>query len=256
VFNLLLLDSLLAASADAKALAELARAQGLDAVELLDADATRARLLAALRSATEACAIGDLLLVTFAGHGGRLPNVAGVGEAGKQSASWCLYDGQWLEQELQAMLRRLPAGAHAVVLGDTCYTGTVTRAAPPASTAGDIHGQRLRLMPMAVTIKTYTAHKAFYDRLHKDTARALAATPDEPPTLLFAAAQDNQTAYEQGYHGAFTEQVLNVWNDGAFTGTWAQFAQQVRMRMPAHQSPALSSRGAAQALLKKRPFST
>ncbi len=245
--------TLAGARADAMALASITRAQNMHTVELLDDKATRTQLMVELRRIAEVAAAGNLVMLSFAGHGGRMPNAASGVKAGQQSATWCLHDGQCIEQELRAMLAKLPAGTRAVVLSDTCHTGTVTRSAPPATTV-DPGAQRPRLMPMDISIRVYGQHRAFYDKLHKDAARLPPAATADPPTLLFAAAQENQLAYEVGQHGLFTEKLVEIWDEGRYKGSWKALEARVRQKLPPFQSPGLSMRGPAQAMLGERPF--
>ncbi len=37
--------------------------------------------------------------------------------------------------------------------------------------------------------------------------------------ILISGCQDNQTSMDGDHNGAFTEQVLKVWNQGAFKGS-------------------------------------
>jgi hypothetical protein len=55
-------------------------------------------------------------------------------------------------------------------------------------------------------------------------------------------------------NGAFTEQLLAVWNNGAFKGSYASLHARIRARMPPTQSPNLFALGPAGALLAQRPF--
>lgn len=240
------------AEADAQAMAALAKAQGMDTELLAGTQATRSKLLAALRKALKSLAAGDLLFISYSGYGGRMPNVAGGETADRQSLTWCLRDGQWLEPELWALLRRMPAGARALVVCDSSHSGTVTRAGPPALSAATCV-PRIKLMPTAVALRTYTGHKAFYDKLHKDLALAAAAGAD-PPTVVLRGAQDNQTALDDGPLGPFTTRLLAVWQGGKFKGDNVKFHAQLRAGMPASQSPLLFTRGEAAAFLKQRPF--
>ena len=53
---------------------------------------------------------------------------------------------------------------------------------------------------------------------------------------------------------AFTEQVLNVWNNGSFSGNYATFHAAVRSRMPSTQSPNLFTLGKPGSFLTQAPF--
>lgn len=56
-------------------------------------------------------------------------------------------------------------------------------------------------------------------------------------------------------NGAFTEQLLKVWNGGTFTGNYAQFHAKIKAHMPPTQSPNLFQLGPTAAFTQQRPFS-
>ena len=97
---------------------------------LLTKKGTRAHALAAMRQAAKRLVSGDLFFLTYSGHGGQVPDVTGE-EADKQDETWCLYDGQLIDDELYFELSRFAAGVRILVLSDSCHSGTVTRAMPP-----------------------------------------------------------------------------------------------------------------------------
>lgn len=57
------------------------------------------------------------------------------------------------------------------------------------------------------------------------------------------------------HNGAFTEQVLRIWNHGAYKGNYAQFHAAIKARMPASQTPNLFSLGAVARFVRQEPFS-
>ena len=99
-------------------------------------------------------------------------------------------------------------------------------------------------------MRTYRDHKAFYDKLQQDVAAAAGnkvVDPDtalaqvaasgrlsgivakfNPAVILISGCQDNQTSMDGEHNGAFTEQLLKVWNQGALPG-------QLRQLPRAHQ---------------------
>ena len=210
----------------------------------------------------------------FAGHGGQVPDVTGE-EDDKKDETWCLFDGQLIDDELYYELSRFGEGVRILVLSDSCHSGTVTREAmmPPATNPS----QRPKLMPEAVAMRTYREHKAFYDKLQKDVAAAAGrpvVDPDtalaqvaasgrlsgivtkfNPAVILVSGCQDNQTSMDGEHNGAFTEQLLRVWNQGGFQGNYANFHARIKARLPATQSPNLFTLGAAGAFLAQKPFS-
>ncbi len=258
---------------DAHDMAALAQSRGIKSSLLITKKATRANLLAALRKAAKALGDGDFFFMSFSGHGGQVPDVSGE-EDDKQDETWCLYDGQLIDDELYFELSQFKAGVRIFVVSDSCHSGTVVRAGrPPSGTPA----QRPRIMPPAVGMRVYAAHKAFYDQLQKDVAKVAGGRVTDPDTalanvtvsnrltgivkafkpslILISGCQDNQFSMDGDHNGAFTEQLLRVWNNGAFTGSYARLHALVRAGLPPSQSPNLFTLGPAAAFLKQAPFS-
>jgi metacaspase-1 len=273
---------LLACENDAVAMAALARSQGLRPTKLLTRKATRAATLKALRAAASALKAGDLFLLTFSGHGGQVKDMNGD-EPDRKDETWCLYDAQLVDDELYLELSRFAKGVRVIVLSDSCHSGSVTRAGKPPRPAKS-KSARSRLMPGDVGAQVYAAHQAFYDGIQAEvgTAAALARAaakdddPDaalaqvglvgpaaqasrligrfKPAVVLISGCQDNQFSMDGDQNGAFTEQLLAVWDGGRFSGSTAAFHAQIRSRMPPSQSPNLYTLGPAAMLLQQRPF--
>ena len=77
----------------------------------------------------------------------------------------------------------------------------------------------------------------------------------KPAVILISGCQDNQTSMDGDHNGAFTEQLLQVWNHGKFKGSYASFHAKIRAAMPPSQSPNLFVLGPAAGFLKQAPFS-
>jgi hypothetical protein len=264
---------LAACEADANDMTAISKQQGMRPTTLLTKKATRAAVLAEMRKAAQLLAEGDLFFLSYSGHGGQVPDVNGD-EDDKKDETWCLYDGQLIDDELYAELGKFKAGVRILVLSDSCHSGTVTREAilPPAT----IPTQRPKNMPDAVAMRTYREHQAFYDKLQKDVARdagkpvvdpdnalaqlavsgRLSAIADkfDASLILISGCQDNQTSMDGEHNGAFTEQLLKVWNQGGFQGNYGNFHARIKARMPATQTPNLFTLGAAGAFLTQKPF--
>ena len=146
---------------DANDMAALARSQGMKARVLLTKKGTRASILAAIRRAAKSLRAGDLFFLTFSGHGGQVRDVTGD-EADKQDETWCLYDGQLIDDELYFELSRFAAGVRILVLSDSCHSGTVTRARLPVTDAAP-GTARSKMMPLEVGRRVYARHQPFYE---------------------------------------------------------------------------------------------
>jgi len=256
---------------DARDLAAVARSQGIKPSVLLTRKATRGAALGGIRAAARALRAGDLFLLTYSGHGGQVRDASGD-EPDKKDETWCLFDGQLIDDELYCELAQFKPGVRILVLSDSCHSGTVTRErvdVPPA-------GWRAKLLPPAIGDRVYRAHTDFYDQLQMDVMRRTGGRAVDPDAALaqvavsprlgaiasnFAAAcilvsgcQDNQTSLDGEHNGAFTEQLLKVWDHGAFKGNHASFHARIKARMPASQTPNLFTLGSVGSFVAQRPF--
>ena len=257
---------------DAHDMNAIALSKGMRSTVLLTRDATRAKALAGIRSAAKKLKAGDFFFLSYSGHGGQVADVSGE-ETDKQDETWCLFDGQLIDDELYLELSKFPPGVRVLVLSDSCHSGTVTRAPaePPPP------GTRSKLMPPDVAAKVYADHQSFYDGLQKRVQKAArAGAPSDPDAalaqvvvsgrltdisvqcqaavLLISGCQDNQTSLDGAKNGAFTEQLLRVWRNGAYTGNYSQFHAAIKAGLPASQTPNLFQLGPAAVLAKQRPF--
>lgn len=269
---------LFACEADAADMQALALSKGLKPTVLLGAQASRAAVLKALRAASGTLKSGDYFLLTFSGHGGQVPDTSGE-EVDRLDETWCLWDGQLIDDELYLELSRFAAGVRVLVLSDSCHSGTVTRAAP-ASPPVVLPGQpRPRLMPRQIARKTYRDHQDFYDRLQQEVAAEAARSggvidPDAalaqvridssrltgvvtkflPSVILISGCQDNQTSMDGEFNGAFTGRLLEVWNQGRFGGNHTQFRHVIVAGMEPTQTPNLYTLGPCATFLAQKPF--
>ncbi|WP_296447873.1 caspase family protein [Rhodoferax sp. UBA5149] len=257
---------------DANDMAAIAKSKGMKPTVLLTKKATRANTLAGMRSAARSLKAGDLFFMSYSGHGGQMPDIDHE-EPDHKDETWCLYDGQLIDDELYFALSKFASGVRILVLSDSCHSGSVTRGMPPPPPPP---GQRVKLMPEAVAMRVYGAHQAFYDKLQRDVAKAAGGAvvdPDaalaqvgaaaqatalvgsfKPTVVLISGCQDNQTSMDGDHNGAFTEQLLKVWNRGAFTGTYGNFHARIKAAMPPSQSPNLFVLGKATRFLAQTPF--
>ena len=268
---------LAACEADADDMQAIAKSKGMKPTVLMTAQATRAAVLAALRKAAKALKKGDFFFLTFSGHGGQVADVTGE-EPDRKDETWCLWDSQLIDDELYLELSKFAAGVRVLVLSDSCHSGSVTREAVPAAAPVQPDGPRPRMMPPAIALRTYRDHRAFYDTLQREVAaeagKAGVIDPDAvlaqlgvtsnrltavvqtfaPAVVLISGCQDNQTSMDGTFNGAFTGRLLQVWNNGGFTGNYTQFRNMIVAGLPPTQTPNLFVLGSAASFLKQRPF--
>jgi metacaspase-1 len=233
-----------ACEADAGDMAKLARTAGFAPTVLLTKQATRKAVIAGIKAAAKVLKTGDLFLLTYSGHGGQVPDKNGD-ETDGEDETWCLYDGQLIDDELWELWAAFAKDVRVLVLSDSCHSGTAVRDAPPqAGRAGaeEPEGPRsdgpapaYRAMPDDVAFRTYRENQAFYDKV-------AATLPDKPSPVhasvrLISGCQDDQLSQDGAFNGLFTGMLLRVWNSGKFQGAYNDFHQQIVKLMPSTQQP-------------------
>jgi metacaspase-1 len=111
------------AESDALTFATIARQQGFDSPTLLLGDgATRAAVRGKIDELAAVSEPGDIVLITFSGHGGRTRLRARSGSS-EAVGLWQLYDGALNDEQLKSDLGRFRAGVRALVVSDNCSGG-------------------------------------------------------------------------------------------------------------------------------------
>ena len=230
---------LIACENDANDMTDIAKTQGFTVTTLLTKAATRAKVIAQVKKATRLLSAGDIFLFTYSGHGGQLPD-KNSDEEDAMDETWCLYDGQLVDDKLYGLFGKFKAGVRIVMLSDSCHSGTVAKdlyyrtAALARSGPGEA---RYRAMPVEVEQRTYRANRAFYDHILKDETLKDAREQVQATILLISGCQDNQFSSDGDFNGLFTARLLNVWNDGKFKGSYRKFHQAIVKQMPPNQTP-------------------
>jgi len=240
-----------ACEADAQDMHVLAKGQGYEATLLKTSGGTRKAVLAGLEAAAGKLKSGDLFFLTYSGHGGQVPDRDGDEPEDMADETWCLFDGELIDDELAALWATFKPGVRILVLSDSCHSGSVTRMAlstPANATARaafsemGVHEEvRFRAMPTDVALRTYRAHAAFYDGLQARKGRKKGMKAAKPAVKacvrLISGCQDNQLSSDGTFNGLFTGTLLRVWNGGKFKGDYAAFHRDIVRRMPPTQTP-------------------
>ena len=243
---------LVACEFDANDMERLAGGRGFKTHKLLTKHATSKSVTAALHDAATKLDSGDMLLFTYSGHGGQVPDANGD-EQDRMDETWVLYDRQMVDDEVYSLLGTLKPGVRVAIFSDSCHSGTVARGlvelVGPDRVAESVNGgngsgqPRVKGMPDEVVRSTYDANKALYDEIQKslppfDMANIGASV------ILTSGCQDNQTSLDGDKNGLFTQTLLKVWDDGAFTSSYRTFRKRIAREMPPWQSPNLFIVGA------------
>jgi hypothetical protein len=209
--------------------------------------ATRDAVRALLDSATRALQPDQTLFVSFAGHGshaeGRVKERQGSDE------TWCLSDGDLVDNDLAEYWKQLPEGARALVVDESCYSGGMGR---PGDSLADYVPQKDPVIyrsggPM-VSRSAEPVYRGVKQTVHPDES-CIASSPGDDDgirasVLMLTAASESQVAEE----GLYTRRLLDVWNGGKFTGTFCELhrlvCEKVKRDKPA-QDPQIFMLGKA-----------
>jgi hypothetical protein len=242
--------ALAACEADAKDMRAVAQKQRFaSSTMLLTKDATSAALKAALDDAARSLVKGDLLLVTYSGHGGQVPD-GNRDEPDGYDETWVLHDREFVDDELSAQWAKFARGVRIFVLSDSCHSGTVLRGRPPVRQPGT----RTRLMPPDVAARVAKKHKKLYDDIQKANPAAERAVV-RASVQLISGCQDNQESSDGDRNGLFTGTLRKVWRSGRWTGGHRAFRDAIARLMPPYQTPNYYRVGAADAAFDaQKPF--
>jgi hypothetical protein len=249
-----------ACEADAEDMASIAKSQKFKVTTLLTKAATRAQVASQINKAARTLTSGDIFMLSYSGHGGQLPDL-NDDEPDAEDETWCLYDGEMLDDELYALWRKFAPGVRVLVFSDSCHSGTVTKLAYYQGTvslrAGAVGSQEVkyRAMPPDVALRTYRKNKSFYDRILKAKVPKEKQPGVKATVLLISGCQDNQLSSDGDFNGLFTAQLLKVWKNGAFKGDYKTFHKMIVKRMPPDQTPNYFKVGAANLKFEaQKPF--
>lgn len=243
-----------ACEADANDMADLAQAGSFSFTKLLTRQATREAVLNGIGDAAKNLKSGDIFFLTYSGHGGQAPDLNNE-EPDGMDETWCLYDGQLIDDELYSSWGAFASGVRIFLLSDSCHSGTVSKAIHYREKLRSGLPPVYRAMPDEVALRVYQNNKSFYDPILKNRNLSEALSAVKASVLLISGCQDNQLSMDGTFNGLFTGTLKTVWNGGTFRGSYRRFHTAIAAKMPPDQSPKLSLVGASNAaFIAQKPF--
>lgn len=190
---------------DASATYKVAKAAGFETKLLLNDEATREQVIYEIQNAAQKLNAGDIYFVYYSGHGGQVPDLDGDEDDGKDE-TWCLYNGQLIDDEIHYMLTAFKAGVRIVVFSDSCHSGTIIKALP-------WEDQELveKALPYEYIQKTFDQNQDFYvqiseklQKVHANDIEVLASV------LQISGCQDYESslAFRNDTYSLFTTELL------------------------------------------------
>lgn len=208
--------------------------------------ATRQNVLKALKEAAKSLNKGDMFTIYYSGHGGQVPDVNGD-ETDANDETWCLYNGQLIDDELYYEFSNFKEGVRILMISDSCHSGTMSKVAIFNADKKETKKDKIyKMMPVEVIGKAYYKKRALYDKIqmndlmkisnpgNKDYAHNIRST-----VKLISGCQDNQYSEAGAFNSLFTAMLKKIWNNGSFKGNYSLFHKKICDLMPPDQTPNL-----------------
>jgi hypothetical protein len=237
--------ALAACEFDANDMKKIAESCGFESTILLTQEATAEVVTAAIEGAAAELDAGDFFFITYSGHGGQVPDGNDEDEEDRTDETWVLYDRQLVDDELYALWAKFKPGVRIFLLSDSCHSGSVAKkiedevpdVVATAETAAE-QSPRYRALPRDKMIATYRQHQELYDDIQKAVPSSGRSKSNVGATvLLISGCQDDQLSLDGFSNGRFTEELLKVWDSGAWKGDYPTFHETIRSGMPHDQQP-------------------
>lgn len=226
-----------AARQDAIDLCAIARKQGFDATLCIDDEAKCADIRNAITRAENELDSGDVLLLTFAGHGRRSHTFQrtrkfpekppGCGNPPAESEGWdsslCFYDGRIIDNEFYSFWCRLKKGVRVVMIIDSCESGSMFGLLPFSNDTGARLASIRSVDPSMA--RTETDVITVWPEIDVKPELELHMIP--PTVLIMSASKDSSIERNGKTNGAFTGGFLSAWRSKENGDTYTSFFQKV-----------------------------
>lgn len=216
---------------------------------LLDADATKANIMAGLKALLAGAKDGDVLVFTNSSHGTYVADTDGDEE--RYDEAICPYDcadNLLVDDELRELFAGLKAGVRLAVVADSCHSGSVTRAAVAEVIPGlrSPDDRRVRFLSPALRGQ----------RVLQNPWKAQPKGKEKHPEskmkeILLSGCTDKEYSYDAlidgVYHGAMTYYALQAIQAAKYQITYQQLHTRVQVLLDEGgypQHPQLEGRNA------------
>ncbi len=118
---------------DAQRMRQLAEKMGFVTSMMTNTYATTESLLKYLRAQAQQLSDGDMLFITYAGHGSNITDTSGD-ESDRLDETWCLHDRMLIDDELWHTFAEFEPGVRILFVLDSCHSGSAIRSMQKART--------------------------------------------------------------------------------------------------------------------------
>ena len=192
---------------------------GFSVSVMLDSQATRANVKAALQGLVDSTIAGDVAVFTYSGHGTQVAD-KNADEGDPYDEAIYVYDGTIIDDELRSILQGIHPQATLVVISDSCFSGSVTRLAGEKAVP--------RFVPPAVSMKGKSAKRPFL------------LPEGDMPEILISGCSDDEYSYDAEFNGrpngAMTALAIQVIKQNP-NATYREFFTGLRALLPSQEYP-------------------
>jgi len=204
---------------DAKDWSALLQGLGFETSLMLDSQATKNNVKAALVGLIDRTNAGDVAVFTYSGHGTQVTERGGD-EGDPYDEAIYLYDGNVIDDELRLILQGIHPQAILVVISDSCFSGSVTRIAPEPA--------KPRFIPPTVATTGKVARRSFL-------------LPEaDMPEILISGCSDSEYSYDAEFNGrpngAMSAYAIQVIKQNPNI-TYREFYSGLRVLLPSDDYP-------------------
>ncbi len=182
-------------------------ARGFSTRMLLDADASKSGMVAAIGDIIGNASRNDSVVITYSGHGTWVPDESGEEPDGRDEGlcPWDIEQGEvLLDDELHVLLGKRAPGVRVVIIADSCHSGSVTRG---DNSDLDPGMPRARFLPPQVWMSSDKLPSRMPPKILGGIARS-------GGDLLMAGCLDTQYSWDTRFNGrpngAFTYYALKA----------------------------------------------
>lgn len=211
--------------------------------KLVNKKATRAGILAAMKTIITSAKNGDSIVFQYSGHGTYIPD-QNSDEPDGTDECLCPYDintkGPITDDEIFDLFSSRAKGVRLVFFSDSCHSGSVAKFAPittpPTMPGGHAPRRKVKFLPPATFLSAKKVKELGIRRTIRSTS-----PPGRYAGLLMAGCQDTEYSYDAVFqgrpNGAFSFVALSTLKKLKPTSTYNDWFKAVRKVLPSQQYP-------------------
>jgi len=219
------------------------KSRGFETTVLLDADATKKKMLKAIKEIVKDTTKKDIAVITYSGHGTWVPDEDGDEEDGRDEAL-CPYDIMdnklITDDELYEIFSERAWSARIIFISDSCHSGSVSKASnfKLGSKKELEQAPKIRFLAPEVFLQD---NPAMLQKAKRVEFQTQARWKIRAATVLFSGCKDTEYSYDAWFNGrangAFSYLALKALKDMDANDTYSDWFKEIRTYLPHERYP-------------------